>query len=328
MKTGILLTIVMAVSIHSAAQLSNYGSAGSVKIIGAKTKLVIEPVDVELKPDEHGVTLVTAIGTIAPALISLGVKAVQQKLEKDALAYTGVYSAFNSAQGFYNVENYVGLPKLTVQRWIIDATGEDRLAAELVFDPEISEDRTAFRYKFNNNESSYHYTIAKLKKKHRHIDVTVEIKVKSLTVTKDQYKSTDLGTALFTIPLVKLGETYSHVDEIYSGWMQLPLMNTFTKKVSTMQDTVSKITRTMDIITIEPPKAIEETVITVRYGADSTITQYEKSGVYEVSATVTETNPYKIKAEQRAARAEATGEAATDFLKAILEVLTPKPKED
>jgi hypothetical protein len=78
-------------------------------------------------------------------------------------------------------------------------------------------------------------------------------------------------------------------DDIYSGWIPLPTRSTDIAETETETDVISNNT-----------------------------------GLYEIEIVATETNPYKIKAENKNEMFEATGESVVETLKALLESLTTK----
>ncbi|MFD2966291.1 hypothetical protein [Sphingobacterium bambusae] len=327
MKTNIFLLAILLLA-SSCSGLKNYSSGDNPKIVSEKTTLTITPIGAKSKNQMGGIAGIAAI--IGPSLIDLGVKSVQQKLKSDALKYTGSYKASNSAQNFRTSAETINLPKLTISRNIVlekDAeTGTTTPAISFELIPEQSDDQTAFRYMVNKDTSSfkYNYSIAKLKGNSRFVDLTVEIKVKSLSLAAGEYKLNDIRTVSMNIPMVRVGEPVVD-DKIYSGW--IPIL---PKSVVSRADTSDTRDTTITIKTEgkKPPVQLTEELI-----KKSVITQKPQalnvnSGLYEIEVVVTEVNPAKIKAAQRAAFVDATSESGTSVLKSILEVLTKEKETD
>ncbi|MNK09418.1 hypothetical protein D3C87_273770 [compost metagenome] len=327
MKRTTLLVLALSVALQASSQLRNYNDAGTVKILSEKTTLKITPVDAKIEPDKNGAALVAAVGIIAPAVIDLVVKAVQEKVKKDALKYIGIYKATGSAEGFYKSPTYAALPGFTIKREIMLMDGTLKTAAEFSFVPEFSMDRTAFRLKLIPAGFTYDYSVAKLKAPYNYIDVAVEVKIKGLSVSAGNYKLTDLGTVIVNIPMVRPGTTYTVPADLYSGWIQLLPKSSFDKTGNKM-DSVSKTTSTYNEVLRRQVSSLTEKVTSTTFAAKIPATPTLNSGLYEVEVTATETNPYKIRAEQKTALVDSTAESGTALLKALIEAVAPKPKED
>lgn len=324
MKTTTLSLLATLFMLSSCNSFRNYNEKSNQRIVSEKTTLTITPVKARTEtPQVAG--LVTAISTIGPTLIDLGVKSIQQKLKADALKYTGTYKASNSAQNFRLTEKDIQLPKLNVKKEILLLNDLSNPVNAVDFDliPIPSDDQTAFRYKLDNTTFKYLYSTAKLKGAYIYIDLTIDIKIKSLSVVSGEYKLNDIRSVTMTIPKVKVGSP-SISDEIYSGWIpMLPKSSIDTEvkvdvedyKVTTKTDASNKSTTTSE-------KIITKDIVKKKANQVNINT-----GLYEIEVIVTEINPAKINAEQRAAFAEATSESGTAALKALIDVLTKKKEE-
>ncbi|MCX6330362.1 MAG: hypothetical protein NTZ85_12735, partial [Bacteroidia bacterium] len=228
------------------------------------------------------------------------------------------------AENFYKSKSDTLLPKLTITRMIKTKDKVDLVAAKIILKPELSKDRTAFRY-YVDRDFKYDYSIAKTKCKYDYIDLTLEIGVKSISINKSEYKINDLRTTTISIPQILVGKAYSITDkQLYSGWIPLPprsILHIVKDSVTTTENkTVVKTNKTK-----EKEETAEKTTVT-KYNVDDTKIIADNTGLYEVSIKAVETNPYKIKAENKQTFIENTGDSMTDMIKEIIKTLT-KEKE-
>ncbi|WP_445718266.1 hypothetical protein [Flavobacterium sp.] len=322
----VILTIAAAITLQTQVycQLVNYNDKGKVKILAEKTTLSITGEKAKLKPDNQVAGIVAAAGAILPPVIDLVVTSIKEKAKKNALAYKGEYKSFVSGQNFYESNDYALLPKLTLTRKIKTTDRKDEIAVNIELVPELSADKTAFRYSIKN-KCEYKYSIAKTKGKYDFIDVNIEIKFKSLSINKDEYKLNDLRTTVVTIPMVQIGNTTTLAETVYSGWIPLPPRST-AKNTEAEPVTEEKTVIKTDKNGVKE-KTIEETTT-----KKSNVEEYDKladnTGLYEIEITVTETNPYKIKAENKQAIIESSSESGTAILKEVVKVLTQEKEEN
>jgi hypothetical protein len=321
----VIVTIVTAIMLQTQVycQLVNFNEKGKVKILAEKTTLSITGVSTKLKTDEQAAGLIAAAGAILPPVIDFVVTNAKEKAKKNALAYKGEYKSFVSGEKFYTSNDYASLPKLTLTRTIKKTDRSDVVAVKIELIPELSADKTAFRY-YIKDKCEYNYSIAKTKKNYDYVDVSIEIKFKSLSINKDEYKLNELRTTIITIPMVHVGNTTTLTEVVYSGWIPLPPRST-AKNTETEPVTEEKTVIKTDKNGVKE-KTIEETTT-----KKSNVEEYEKladnSGLYEIEITTTETNPYKIKAENKQKIIESSSESGTEILKAVIKELT-KEKED
>jgi hypothetical protein len=313
-KLNLIITGIIIFQAQAFNQIVNYNDKGSIKILTGKATLTITAVDVRLKPEKQMAGLIEAAGTILPPAAVLLVKTIQEKAAKDALAYQGEYKCFNSNEKFYRSNDFASLPKLTVKRTIKTTDGNDLLAVELDLVPELSEDKTAFRY-FVFDKCVYNYSIAKTKGVYDYIDLNLEINFKSISVNQEAYKISDLRTTVLDIPMIHVGATTRLDEKVYSGWIPLPPRSTAkVTEGSVDKKDVKTVTKTNNVGNKETTK--EETTHT-----DYDVENYEKlsdnTGLYEVEIKDVETNPYKIKACNKQEMIENTSDYMAKLLKAI-----------
>ena len=322
--TSSLIAVVLLSS--SCGSLKNYNATSSSHIVSEKTELKITPISARTDKNQAA-GLLAAAAAIGPTLVDFGVKTLQQKLKADALKYTGSYKAATSEEKFRITENVILLPQLQILRSIVLEDGNAAAVSAVDFKliPVQSEDQTAFRYKLDNSSFKYDYSIAKLSGKARYVDLTVEIKVKSLSVSSGEYKLNDVRTVTLNIPMVRVG-TPSLTGDIYSGWIPLLPKSVFDQE-KTEDVKERKITTKTE--GSKAPVTSSEEVITKDVVKKKPQPININTGLYEIEVNITEVNPVKIKAEQRAAFIEASSESGTAVLKAVIESLTKeKDKEE
>ena len=315
---------------------SNFNEKGKVPIISEDTYLLIEPQPIiDITPKDQSATAFLA--GVLPAIVDYGVTTIKELSKKRAASFAGEYKCANSGQNFYEGKAKVKLPKLTITRDVIlksDVTVVN--AATIILTPELSENKTAFRYVLKD-KMTYKYSKARTEGSYDYIDVSIKIQFKSVTVNKDKYEISDLRTTLLSIPMVKVGVDYIPVNgkTIVSGWIPLlPKSSVIEKK---LQNTPS------DVSIKEVPKDVtdksgktETTVTTVTkettkstdYSKETVVDMTTNAGLYEIEVTVTETNPYKIKAENKQQLIENTGDKGAEVLKAIIEQALKKDEPE
>ena len=322
----VIITIAAAIMLQAQAycQLVNYNDSGKVEILAEETSLSISGVNTRLIPDEKDKKgLNAAVGVILPPVIDLVVTSFKEKAKKNALAYTGEYRSTVSGENFYKNENYASLPELRLLRIIKKTNGTHDVAVNIELTPELSADKTAFRYAIID-KCEYKYSIAKTKGDYDYIDVNIAIKFKSLSINKDEYKFNDLRTTIITLPMVHVGKTATLVEIAYSGWIPLPPRS--TAKTTDFKPIKEEKTVIKTNNAGVKDTTLEET-ITKKSNAEEYKILSDNTGLYEIEIIATETNPYKIKAENKQKIIESSSESGSTILKALIKELT-KEKED
>lgn len=284
MKKLIFLFFTALVMHSLNGQIKNYNYNSKVKILSENTTLKITGVDARLSTDRQSSIPLIAAGTILPPAIDYLVAVNKENKAKDALAYKGIYKCFASGDTFYLNNDFALLPKLTVTRKIRTKSGEDLTAVEIDLVPEMSADKTAFRY-YVKDKCLYKYSIAKTKGRYDYIDLNLDLTFRSIFINKENYKIDELRKTSVFIPMIMVGNTNKLEASIYSGWIPLPMRSTYKQKENYERIPVS-------------------------------------TGQYEIEITATETNPYKIKAESDKDYIEATGKQTSELLKSLVETMT------
>lgn len=306
-------------------QLKNYNDGGKVKILAEKTTLSATGISVKLTPDEQSAALIAAAGKILPPLVKGGVNGVKQKMKKNALAYKGEFKCSFSGEKFYTNNDFAALPQLTIKRTIKIKDGTDQLAIEIVLVPELSADKTAFRY-YVKDKCSYNYSIAKTKGNYDYIDLNLEIKFKSIAISKEEYKISELRATALSIPMIYVGKTKELSEKVYSGWIPLPPRS--TAKTIKKTDTKKSAKTTVKSGSDGKNDTTTEEVTETKYDVEDYAKLANDNGLYEVEIIATETNPYKIKAENKQEFIENSSESIIDVSKAIIESLTKEKKDN
>lgn len=321
----VIVTIAAGIILQTQVycQLVNYNDNGKVKILAEKTTLSITGVNTKLKTDAQAAGLIAAASAILPPVVDLVATTIKEKVKKNALAYKGEYKSFASGENFYINNDYASLPKLTLTRTIKKTDGTNTTAVNIELVPELSEDKTAFRY-YIKDKCEYKYSVSKTKGEYDYIDLNIEIKLKSLSINKDEYKLNDLRTTIVSIPMVHVGQTTQLSEKVYSGWIPLPPRSTGKNKE------VKPVTEEKTVIKTDKDGKEEKTSEKTTT-KKSNVEEYDKladnTGLYEIEITVTETNPYKIKAENKQAIIESSSESGTAILKEVVKVLTEEKEE-
>ncbi|PRD56734.1 hypothetical protein C5749_05755 [Sphingobacterium gobiense] len=310
----------------SCGTVRNYSHNSRPKIIAEKTKLTIDTTNKNTHNQKNFAGVVGLAAALAPTVIDFGTTIISQSLKVDEADYTGTYKASNSQEGFYTENDGLALPQLRFEREIVLNEKPDALTPAVLINlvPEMSKDSTAFRYKIDNDNFKYQYSIAKLKGAYNYIDLHLEIKIRSLSVNANKYELNDIRTVTMVIPTVKVSDNAKVTDEIFSGWIPLfpkssididTVKNIIEEKEKEITDENGITKKTTEKITsVKVPKTIKYTPI--------------PSGVYEIEVMATEVNIAKMKAEQRAKLFDETSESGGALLKAIVEQLTKKPDEE
>lgn len=329
MKKNLLFNLLFLLgSLGAWAQTKNYNAAGKVPILSDKVHLQIEVVSDSLtktNKESAGVLL----GSLLPPVIDFGMTAIKSLNKRNALKYKAEYKASASKDAFFRDESHVNLPGLILTRQIVLKDGGRAVnAVSILLQPELSADRNAFRYRLQS--VTYNYSIAKTRRSYDYIEAALDIKFKNVTINKNQYEVKDARITSIVIPMIKLGDTYT-IDPkqpICSGWIPFPSKPVIEQ---TKDVTEGEIKRTVTEVTKngvpQPAETTTQTTSTQKKQIKDLVVVNEKSGMYEIEITVTETNPYKIKAENKQQIIEDTSDPATNLLKTVVSTLT-KPKEE
>ncbi len=300
------------------AQLTAYSDKKHVHILADKTTLSIRDSSVSLlEPNQSGVA--TVAGVVLPPAIDYVASAVEAGAAGNTKKFQATYSCSASCDHFYADASEAMLPNVTIRRWIKDKKGNDLLAASVRLVPELSSDRTAFRF-MARDSFIYNYSMAKTTGPYDYLHLQLTINVKSVSVQEEVYKVANLRTTIMDIPMVHVGHTCTLDEAVYSGWIPLPPPSTVKVAVEPLTSKKSEVT---DKWVNEVKKETQKTETSV---TNHTVYAFRpvsgNTGLYEIEVSVTESNPFKTRAEARHAFLEKTDDQTSDALKAALKSTT------
>ena len=172
----VLLCLTCLLTINAVAQTRAYSDKNHLRIVADKTTLSIRDSSVSLL-EENQSALMTTAGIVLPPTADFVSALLEGAATRDAKKYQSSYSASVSSDHFYAEANEAFLPILTLKRWVKDRKGNDHLAASMEFRPELSADKTAFRFVVSNN-FLYQYATAKTIGRYDYLQLNMVINVK------------------------------------------------------------------------------------------------------------------------------------------------------
>ncbi|RZJ73071.1 hypothetical protein [Flavobacterium sp.] len=302
----------------SYSQKRNFTDKGKINVYGETVCLTVteNPVCVDSckKADGSSVLIGALAATVIPAVVDFMVPVIKQKVKNNALSYTGTYKAVVSRHNFYSKKSEALLPSFKIDRTILVKEGDGivpRQATQIAVGSEISNDKTAFRFSIAD-DLIYSYSKAKTTGDYDYLDLQIEIKVKSMSVVKGEQKLIELRTVLIDVPIVHVGTTNKLRNTYYSGWIPLPARSQSKGEVKT---------KTTDQKTTSTSKDKKSAVVVEKIESEKTENGFVDidgpSCQYELEVIVTETNPYKIRAENKKEMIDASSEAGAAVLKAL-----------
>lgn len=311
-----LLTCICLLTVGANAQLVNYDEKGKVRILSSFLVLQIDTTPAVIKGTKQSAFV--AADLLPPAL-DLGAAVIGEALKHGLAKYSSTMNATASAGGFWINDRVVALPALRVRRMVL-LKGKQQLeeAYQIVLQPELSADKTAFRF-ILKEPFTYRYAGVKTRKDYDYVNIEVVVRLRALTVTGSEYDLADLRTSSVMIPVVKAGATYqpSAVNQP-GGWFPFPPRPSFLVE-SEEADEVSKTVATHGTSNGRPDNDTLTTVtrtINKKGTAIQPVGRY--SGNYEVTVEVVEINPYKGRALEREKVANAGLEPLANLIKSAV----------
>lgn len=288
----------------------NYENRWGKKVLSESIDLQVTTVNTTIYSSKQSAGLAAVVGAAVPIVFEFAASNTTQILKDRFKKYANEFSAKTSEQKFYEAEGKANLPELTISRSIIlDETTGEELASEIVLEPELSEDKTAFRYRIKSYQ--YNYAKVRVRRKYKRFDVNVDIALKYISLKNGKYEVKDLRTVNLLLPQIQADKMKnvrqtkgtSKWEKSRSEWIPFPPYPSFniaTKPAITITTTEK---REFDVsVTNDPgkPKSKEqETVSKVDESKGTESTVYKDAVLYEVAVTVKEMNPFKIKAEKQ-----------------------------
>ena len=285
-------------------------------ILTQETTLKIDRIPTNLRSDKEIAGPV--MGAIAGPLIDLVTGVVKEKIKQNVAKYTSSFIVNASGNSFYLDEKNINLPKLTILRKVIKkADGKEAVALTITLVPELSPDKTAFRYVVKP-PFIFNYTSAKTKGAYDYIDISLDIVFKALVVKNSNYDLENLRATSVVIPAVVPGSNALSEDiSLNTGWIPFPAVPTLAVET----DLSSEDAKTVTVTGTKDGKELNDKIKTVTHTLNKNGTDQQRltnnAGLYEFEITVTESNPYKIKVQNRQQMVETNGDASGTLLKAI-----------
>ena len=298
------------------AQIVNYNASGKVRVLSSFLVLKLDTVTVQVQGAEQTASLLP--GLIAPA-IDLGVALIGEAIKHGPAKYSSVLSAGASGAGFWLTDRQVSLPRLSISRMIIPAsTGIPETAFTIVLIPELSADRTAFRYQLKDS-FEYRYAGVKTVRRFDFVNMEIVIRLRALTVSAGEYKLAELRSSSVQIPAMRAGHVYIPSDiNTAGGWFPFPPKPSFEVETEKASETL----RTVATLCTANGRPDNDTLTTLTRTIDKKSSGIQvigqRSGNYEITVEVIEINPYKGRAVEREKVANAGLEPLSDVLKAAM----------
>ncbi|MDG4654690.1 hypothetical protein, partial [Chryseobacterium arthrosphaerae] len=294
MKSILLFCLFASLQFYS--QLGNYDQNGAVEISGQRSWATIEHFPKEVASSKE---FAAVLGVLLAPMIDIGVSVVKEKSKQSILKYTNTFNINVSDSNFWIDSKNVNLPILTINREIVllkDSQKETALKIKLI--PELSPDKTAFRFRFDNSSFLYKYSSAKTKNKYNYIDIKLDIIFKTLTLTNGQYEIKDLRATNVIIPMTKVGEPQSiSSSKIFSGWIPLVPIPSLSLETTVSEKEIKDISNLSKKEGKSIVDTLQTTTIIQKFNGIAKQKIVKNSGLYEIEVTVTEFNPYKVKSE-------------------------------
>lgn len=347
-SSTLLVAAAIILALSGNAQHRNSSHNKRVKVLTSEAILGISP-KISTIGNTHQ-SFAAIAGAVIPPVLEIGKTVVKHYSEKNAKLYAASYSCYGSMDGFYKqaiksddgktLESIdVYLPELKIERKIIlKKKAEAKTAVELTLVPELSKDGTAFRYVLKSGtEFDYHYSIAKTIRKYDYLTVSIDIKVKSISVNKGKYEVNDLRTTNILLQNVQVMAGKNTVARtVTSGWIPLPpptiVANPPSDKTETVETTTTKTTSPVEVV--GKPAVSTNTITTEKLlksekkKVSEDEAKYTDTGLLEIEVTVTETNIYKVKAEEQQKLIESTSDPVSTLLNTIVEQATKSKDEE
>ncbi|RYY62231.1 MAG: hypothetical protein EOO05_03515 [Chitinophagaceae bacterium] len=293
----ILLLLTVAFTPGLKAQLTNYNDRGRVRILSSFLVLEIDTSTVVIKGMEQSAVVA---GNLLPPAIDLGAALIGEAVKQGAQRYSSTMTATASAAGFWMSDRVVALPVLRIRRMVL-RTGKSQLeeAYQLVLHPELSPDKTAFRFVLKD-PFEYRYAAVRTRKKYDYINLEVLVRMKALAVTEGEYDLSDLRTSSLLIPVVKTGSTYHPSSNNQpGGWFPFPPRPSYLVET----EEASEVLKTVATRGTSNGRPDNDTLTTVTRTINKKGTGIQVvphfGGNYEITVEVVEINPYRGRAMER-----------------------------
>lgn len=261
--TRLLLILVVSTSVVHAQDYSydEHSETRGIETLTERVTLGIMPVKTRVADERE--TILPAIAAVAVPLIDVGMSALKANLEKRSKEYQASYRCANSADAFYESRQFVNLPELTIRRSITvpdrSSTTGSRSMNALII--ELTPELSADRHAFRYKVKSVtmNYSKARTKGRFDYIDVQLDVVFRSLAIEGPKQDVINLRAFSLIIPSVKPHTLYDPESLPRTNWLPFP-----------------------------PPLQVAKGTA-----------NFDGTGLYEFSIGITESNPYKVRAQHK-----------------------------
>jgi hypothetical protein len=246
-----------------------------------RVTLQITPIRTKILDERE--TVLPVIGAVAAPLINVGISAAKANLEKRLKQYRASYVCSNSGDSFYETRQYVNLPELTIRRSITirdrHSPTGEKTVDALIIVLEPQLSSDKHAFRYRVKNVNMVYSKARTRQRFDYIDVQLDVIFRSLAIEATKQDVVTLRAFTLAIPSVKPNAAYDLASMPESSWLPFPPPLQVTKGIGV----------------------------------------YDKTGAYEFLINVTETNPYKVRTENKQMLVEKSGNALSELAAEIAE---------
>jgi hypothetical protein len=285
MKGKPLLLLLIACA--STLQAQDYSYDQNSGFHGTETfteRVSLEITPIRTKILEERETVLPIVGALAAPLVSVGYAFVRSSIEKQAKQYLANYACTNSGDAFFETRQYANLPQLTIRRSITvsDRSGSSGVKSIDALVLVMEPELSSDKHAFRYRVKSINMSYSKARTKGRFDYIDVQLDmIFRCLATEAKKEVVTLRAFSFVIPSVKPNAPYDVASLPRSSWLPFP-------------------------------PAVQGT-----NGAGV----YDKTGTYEFIINVTESNPYKIRADNKQVIVEKSSNGASSLAEEIAELI-------
>ena len=275
----------------AAAQDFSYNEHTKGKGIETFTERVaLEISTVSTRIAEERPAILPVVGALAGPLIDVGLSVVKANIDRRAKQYVAGYTCANSGDRFYHSRDEVNLPALTIRRTVTLAgpSGSAGVATTDALVVVLEPELSFDKHAFRYRVRSVAMRYAKARTKGRFDYLDVQLDVVFRSlVTEGKQEAMNLRAFSFVIPSVMPNAPYETTNLPATPWLPFP-----------------------------PP-----------FQATKGAPVYDGTGLYEFFIGITESNPYKVRAENKQYIVEKSRDSWSALAAEIGEVIRDQEKK-
>lgn len=281
----ITLALMMSTAVMHAQDYSynEHSQTRGIETYSERVTLDIVPIRTRIAEDRE--TAVPAIGAIAAPLVNVGLSVVKARLAKTARQYMASYACANSGERFYESRQFVHLPELTIKRsiTIADRVSSDGMKTADALTIVLVPELSADKraFRYSVKLVNMGYSKARTRGKFDFIDVQLDVIFRNLTVDGVKPEVLNLRAFTLVIPAVKPNQAYDTSALPRSSWLPFPPTPQISKGVG----------------------------------------DYNGTGTYEFQIMITESNAYKVRAENKQFMMDKSSDSLSDLAKEVGKVI-------